>query len=259
MPIPSVPANTAPRAESSGSLGRAHLQAGDIGHELHQEAVAHRAAIGVDRFQLQPGFAFHQLEHIIHNIRDRFQRGPHHMGAGGGRGQAQNPGPGIRPPIRRAQPHKSRHQVNPGRIAHRQRQAFGFFRRLDQLQLVAQPLDGGAGKIDDAFEGIGRLVIKNPADRRDDAALGNARFGSNIQQDRRTGAKGDLGAARLKSSARKTRPPANRPSRRRSAEEPAAARRNRSRQNGHRWGALPAGPPPAHQTARASSASQPRR
>ncbi len=78
---------------------------------------------------------------------------------GGGR-QADDRAFDVCPPVRRAESHKGGHEIHAAVIRRLPAaSSFGFLRRRDQAQLVAQPGDRRAGEIDDALEGIRRADL----------------------------------------------------------------------------------------------------
>ena len=86
------------------------------------------------------------------------------MGAGGAPGQAQQCAPGVHIPIRRAQTGKGADQINAAVVRHGFCQQIGLVGGANELQLVPQPLDGGAGVEHAALQNIGGLAGPLPAD-----------------------------------------------------------------------------------------------
>ena len=101
----------------------------------------------------------HRLEQIAGLVADRFERRAGEFGGAGIAGQPENRAARLRIPIGRAEPDEGRHQIDLlGRIGCAPRA-----RRLSDdaaisLQPVAQPLHGGAGDEDRAFQRIGALA-----------------------------------------------------------------------------------------------------
>ena len=102
----------------------------------------------------------HRLEQIAGLVADRFERGAGEFGAPALRVRPIDRAARIGIPVRRAEPDEGRHQIDLlGRVG-RARQRVRVGGALDQLQPVAQPLHGGAGDEDRAFQRIGALAVE---------------------------------------------------------------------------------------------------
>ena len=99
-------------------------------------------------------------------------------------------------PVRGEQPGERRDEVHAAVVLYRRGQVLDIRRGLDHLQVVAEPLDQGAGDGDGALEHVvGRLVPDLVAHPSDQAALRRDRLVARVEQQEATGAVGVLGLA----------------------------------------------------------------
>ena len=94
----------------------------------------------------------------------------------------------IRVPVGRAEPGKRGHDDNVFDNPAAPRNFLGCGRRVDDAQFVAQPLHGGAGHEDAAFQCVGHLARDAHADRGQQVVLGMQCGGAGIGDDETTGA-----------------------------------------------------------------------
>jgi len=105
---------------------------------------------------------------------------------------------GVGLPVRREQAAERRDEVAAAVVVDRPREILDLRRGLDQLQVVAQPLDERAGHGDRALERVHRVgVAELPCDGGDQAVLGDDRLGAGVQQHEIAGAVGVLAGAGL--------------------------------------------------------------
>ena len=160
----------------------AGLQPGEIGGAERGGFLDHRA---IDRRVEQIGEALHgpvrrghaavDAEHDVGGLRvrpvgahrgpeieglvaDAFQRGMREFGGAGVAGEAEQRAADARIPVGRAEADEGRHQIDAlhgiGFVGERA----GLGGLLDDAEPVAQPLHGGAGDEDRAFERVGALA-----------------------------------------------------------------------------------------------------
>ena len=100
--------------------------------------------------------AAQQIEGLV---ADAFQRGMGEFGGAGVAGQAEQRAAHARIPVGRAEADEGRHQIDAlGGIGFVGERA-GLGGLLDEAEPVAQPLHGGAGDEDRAFERVGALPL----------------------------------------------------------------------------------------------------
>ena len=130
--------------------------------------------------------------------RDGFQRRPGDVGFVGAARHAHHGSPGMTVPIRGAQTGKGRHQIDVAGIANTGRKPFNLVRRAEQLQAVAQPLNGGARHENRTLQCITGLALgAHPGHRAEQLVLtGNGR-GSGVHEHEAARAIGVFGHARF--------------------------------------------------------------
>ena len=74
--------------------------------------------------------------------------------------QADQQSAGVRVPVRRAQPHKRRHQHHPARVRYACGERLHLGRGADEFQIVAQPLHHSAADEDAAFERVLQAMLR---------------------------------------------------------------------------------------------------
>ncbi|MNS44991.1 hypothetical protein D3C72_774490 [compost metagenome] len=168
-----------------------------VGLELHQEVVGDGAAVHLERRQLDAGVLLHGIQHVAALVGDGFQRGADDVVAVGATGQADHGAASIGIPVGGAQAHEGRYQVDAVGIAHLAREVVGVAGIVDDLQLVTQPLDGGAAHEHRTLEGIVHFPFRADGDRGQQAVAGANRLGAGVHQQEAAGAIGVLGHALL--------------------------------------------------------------
>ena len=109
-------------------------------------------------------------------------------------GQAGEHAPGVGLPVRREQAAERRHDVQPAVVLDRLRQLLHLGRRLDQLEVVAQPLDERPGDRDRPLQAVDRVVVADLVpDGRQQARLGVHELGAGVDQHEVAGAVRVLG------------------------------------------------------------------
>ena len=141
-------------------------------------------------------------------------------------------------PIRRAEPGKSRHEIDALARVGLCREVSGLGRGADRPEPVAQPLHRGAGDKNAAFERIGGLAAEPVGERRQQPVARRGRPRAGMQQREGAGAVGRFDHARRESTPARSAPRAGRRPPRRSGSHRRTARapslRNRRRCRGSR-------------------------
>ena len=110
--------------------------------------------------------------------------------------QAREHAAGVRLPVRREQAREGRHDVQAAVVLDRLRELLDLGRRLDQLEVVAQPLHERPGDRDRALQAVDRVVVADlVAHGREHAVLGLHRLRARVEQQEVAGAVGVLGLA----------------------------------------------------------------
>ena len=97
-------------------------------------------------------------------------------------GQAENGSSRILIPVRCAKAGKRRHDVAAVRVVHLLRHVLGIRRGLDQLHLIAQPLDCGSADKNGSLERIRNLVPDTPCNRGNKTVCRRNRLFSRVHQ-----------------------------------------------------------------------------
>ncbi|MNE52185.1 hypothetical protein D3C80_1468460 [compost metagenome] len=126
----------------------------NVGLELHQEVVRHRAAVHAQSVQTNAGVGLHCFQHVTRLVGDRFQRRADDVVRVHPTRQAENRAARIRVPIWRAQACECRYHVHTVGVFHFGGEIFGIERIADELHFVAQPLNGCTRHEDRTFQRI---------------------------------------------------------------------------------------------------------
>ena len=140
----------------------------------------------------------HRVQHIARLERERLERRAHDMEFVNAACQAENCAARVRIPVRRPQSRESRHHIAPVCILHSCREELRLRRIVQYLELVAQPLDRGAGYVYRSFQGIRHLAVNPPRDRGQQPVVRQNRLMSHIHQHEAAGAVGVFRIARVK-------------------------------------------------------------
>ena len=170
-------------------------RAGDIGLHLHQQVVGRSAAVDVQCGQFDAGVRLHGDEDVVDLIGQGFHRRADDVVLVDAAGDAHDGAARVLIPVRRAEARERRDDVAAVGILDLAGIVFRIRRGLDDLQLVAQPLDGGAGDEDGAFERVFDLAVQAPGDRGDQTILGEHGLLTGVHQQERAGAVGVLSLA----------------------------------------------------------------
>ena len=131
-----------------------------IGEALHGPVRGGHAAVDAQHVGglLARPVGAHRVPEIEGLVADAFQRGVREFGGAGVAGEAEQRAAHAGIPVGRAEADEGRHQIDAlhgiGFVGERA----GLGRLLDDAEAVAQPLHGGAGDEDRAFERVGALA-----------------------------------------------------------------------------------------------------
>ena len=95
-----------------GHLGHLDRHAENVGLELHQEAVARRAAVAAQLLQRDARILLHRLDDVARLVADRLQHRTHYVRPRRAARHAHQRAPRVRIPMRRAETDQSRHEVD---------------------------------------------------------------------------------------------------------------------------------------------------
>lgn len=149
--------------------------------ELHQEAIASRAAVGANRLQRYAGVLIHHVQDIAQLVCDRFLSRTNDVIPIGMRGEPDNRRARVWFPVGCAEPGKSGHEVDAAVVRHCPRQPTGLRGGFKDAELILQPRNGSRRVVDDALEGLGWTALQDPGNRRDGTALGEAQLVPDVQ------------------------------------------------------------------------------
>lgn len=134
------------------------LGAEDVGLELHEEVVGHCATIHAQGLEAFAGVLLHGVEDVAGLVGDRLQRGADDVVHTHAAGQAEQRATGVGVPVRSTQAGEGRDQVHAVAVLDLAGEVFGVVGIVDDLQLVAQPLHGGAAVEHRAFQGVSHFA-----------------------------------------------------------------------------------------------------
>ena len=145
-----------------GHLRAHHGHAQKVGLHLHQQVVARRTAVHPQFLERNARVLCHRRKHIGRLQRDGLQRRAGDVGARGAAGHADQRATGKAIPMRRAQAGEGGHQIHVLHIRHAAGQGLDGVGRRNDLQAIAQPLDGGAAHEDRALQRVASLARSGP-------------------------------------------------------------------------------------------------
>ena len=97
-------------------------------------------------------------------------------------GQTDDRAAGTLGPVRRAETREGRHDIAARAVGHGFGKLLALLGAGDDGQLVAQPLDRGAGDEHAAFKGVFHMILKADGDRRDKAAAAHDGLAPGVHQ-----------------------------------------------------------------------------
>ena len=136
----------------------------DIGLELHEEVVLACAAVDLKSFELNAGAFFHSCEDIACLECERLESCTDQVILVNTAGQACDSSACVRIPVRSAESCECRNNIASVRIRYTCCEVFGIRRTVDDLELIAQPLDRCTCYEDRTFKSILDLTVKTPCD-----------------------------------------------------------------------------------------------
>ncbi len=145
-----------------GGGGPQHRAAENVRLELHELIVAGRPAVGQQNLELNAGLGPHEVVNVANLVGDGGQGGVGQMRRAAASSQpADQAARGI-VPVWRSQPNEGRYEVGPAAVFNACRQLGHSSGRIRQSEQLAQPLHGGAGRQDVAFESEGGPLAVGP-------------------------------------------------------------------------------------------------
>ena len=145
-----------PQGRGFGDLRPDHRHVEDVGLKLHQQRVGDHAAVHLEPGQGHAGIEVHGLDDVMGLVRAGLQNGPGNMSPVGKARQADDDPAGVRAPVGGEQAGKGRHEIGAPVVRHATGQGLDLGRRLDDAQVVAQPLYQGPGDGDGALQAVDR-------------------------------------------------------------------------------------------------------
>ena len=184
---------------------------GDVGQALHRPIARRHAAVGTQHgLRCRRTIAAHRLQQVVRLEAHRLQRRARQLVGAGVARQPKQRAAAIGVPVRRAEPDERRHQ-------HHVLLGIGFARHAsrlggtrDHLQAIAQPLHGGAGDEDRAFQRVRALTVELIGDRRQQPMLRRDGFAARVEHSEAARPVGRLQHARAQSMPGRWWPPADR-------------------------------------------------
>ena len=134
----------------------------------------------------------HRLEQVAGLVADAFQRGAGEFGRAGVAGQAEERAARLGIPVGRAEADEGRHEIDVLRRIGVVGERAGLAGLLDDAEPVAQPLHGGAGDEDRAFQRVGALAAELVGDGGEQPVLRGDRRRAGVEQGEAAGAVGRL-------------------------------------------------------------------
>ena len=116
--------------------------------------VVDHAAVHLEGGQRHAGVGLHGIQHLAGLVGGGFQGGAGDVAVGDVAGQADDDAAGIALPVGSEQAGEGRHEVDAAVVGHVPQRTLRRAWRNRRAQVVAQPLDQGAGDGDRAFQGV---------------------------------------------------------------------------------------------------------
>src|SRR6266545_67388 len=185
LPEPDGQARRVGRAERRGLRhGRPdHRHAEDVGLELHQEVVVDHPAIDLQLLQGDAGVRVHGIHNLAGLPCRGLQGRPGDVALGDVSGEAHDRAAGVASPVRGEQAGEGRYEIGPAVVLHGLGEILHLGRRLDQPQVVPQPLHEGAGDGDRSLQAVhSGLAADLVPERRQKPALGLDGCRSRVQE-----------------------------------------------------------------------------
>ena len=170
--------------------------------ELHEEVVGRRSPIDVQHRKRHARVLGHGAGQIAHLVGDRLQSRPHDVGTPGAAGETQNGTAGVGIPPGGAQARERGHDEDAVGRGHTASDGVGFGDAVDDAELVAEPLDEGAGHEHTALErvlGVPRVGGRG-RHRGHEPVLTRAGLVPGVHEQKAAGAVGVLRLARMEAA-----------------------------------------------------------
>src|SRR5690606_23256546 len=168
-----------------------------VGLKLHQKIVGHSSPVYFHFFGRFPAVFFHRLKDICHLVCNGFQRCAGEVSSGSSPCDAKEGTSGILVPIGSTQSCESRYKINPLIVFSAFCQGFAFLGMPEQLQAIAQPLNGCSSNKYAAFQRIGHFIPDLPGNRGQKLISRFDRFASGIHNQKTTRTVGGFCHARF--------------------------------------------------------------
>ena len=177
-------------------LGADHGRLENVGLELHEELVLRGTAVGTDFAQTATSGTGHHVDEVLNLVGYRLQGGAQEVGTGGGKRHAEHGPLHVLLPPRGTKAREGGHDVDAAVVVDRRGLGFHGGGLVDEFQLVANPLERGAGAVDIAFVTVEVLAQHGEAHTGDEALGSGFRLFADVDHHRRTGAVGHLARPR---------------------------------------------------------------
>ena len=180
------------RLDASGPLDRG---IDEVSLELHEEVVLTGTPVDLEGGEVDPGILLHRIQDVGYLESQGFQSGADDMVLVHAARQSGDHAAGVGIPVGRSQTGKCRNHIASVRIRNFFCKIFGILGGLDELHLVAEPLDRRARHVDGTLKGVLDLAAKSPGDGREEPVLREDRLFTRVHQHEASGPVGVLGFA----------------------------------------------------------------
>ena len=164
----------------------------NIALELHEEAVAARAAVHREGGKGNARIALHGGQQVVDLIRDGFLCGADDVLTGGAACQADEAAARVHIPVRRTEAGERRNKIHAARVLDLAGIVFGITALGEEPHFVAQPLDDRAADEQAALERILRFAAEPDADGGEQSVFALTGGHAGVHQQETAGAVGVL-------------------------------------------------------------------
>lgn len=176
----------------SGGLehGGAHnVNSKEIGLDLHGNVGVADTAVDAEGLEGLARVLLHGIENGLGLEAHGLETGTADVALLGVLGQTENGTAGVVAPVRGEETREGRDKDDAGIVLDLAGELANLLGRVDELDVVTQPLDGGAGHGNGTFQSVhGRVVAKLEADCGQQAVLGDDGLGAGVVEQEATGA-----------------------------------------------------------------------
>ena len=167
----------------------------EIGLELHHWLAAGGAAIDAEFLEVLAGIGAHGVDEIGDLEGDAIEGGASDVSGAGGAGDTDDRATGVGIPVGGTEACEGGDEDDAVAIGDGGGEEIDFLGGANELEAIAEPLDGGAADEDTAFEGELAFFADLPGDRGDEALGGGEGFGADILEEETACAVGIFGEA----------------------------------------------------------------